>query len=1395
MTKLYPLRWLFTLLLFFSAVPLLLAATITVTSTADDGTGTLRQAVRDAVAGDVIRFAPSTNGTPIVLEDDRIVVNKSIQIIGNGMDQTILSGGSEVRIFSIDGSSTVQISKLTIRDGFAAIGGGVRVRANSTLRMESVIIRECAASGASATQGGGGIYNQGSVFLTRVMITDNTALGTNGSGGGILNGPGGFIQVALSFITNNQANRAGGGIEDASGGMDESVVGSSFITNNTALGTPGNGGAIHVGGIGNLRIAACTITGNVAASEGGGVWMGTGQLDVRQTTIDDNEAQGDDADEGGGGLYNDGGTMLVNPDTRVTNNRATGASGSGGGILNNFAVVSGTEGPDTIRGFLRLNDATVASNTAMRAGGGIEHAAGAGDGSIPLLLVYNSRVDSNVVMTSPGNGGGIHVGGNGMSNITRSSVSNNSAGAEGGGLWNGVGRMVVRNTVVDSNVALGDDASQGGGGLYNNGGTLIVNPGTRVTNNEASGTSGSGGGILNALATIGEEDFAGTLRVNDATIANNTAMRAGGGIEDASGAASAFFVYNARVDSNTVMTNPGNGGGIHIGGDGNSNITLGSVSGNTAGAEGGGLWNGIGTMTVRRVVIDGNVASGDDATQGGGGLYNDGGSLVINPNTRVSNNEATGTSGSGGGVLIASTTVDGVDFAGTLFVNDAVIVSNSAVRAGGGIEHASGEDGFFRIQNAVIDSNSVSANPGNGGGIHVGGTGNLAVRTSLVRANTASSEGGGIWGGLGTITINGGTIANNIASGTTSSEGGGGLYTDGGTLTVSGATLTGNLATSDVEGAAGSGGAILIATGGSLTLNNSTLTGNMANRAGGGIEDASGATGTTVITGSTIDGNTAMSAPGNGGGIHVGTDGDLSITGGTVSGNVAATEGGGLWNGTGTMTITGVTIDGNEASGDGAPGSIEGGGGIYNDGGSLELTSSTTLTNNSATGAAGSGGAILSAGDPDVLSTRSVVMNGGTIAANSAMRAGGGVEIVLGDFTSTDVTFDGNTAGAAPGNGGALHVTGTESNIDINGGSVINNTAANEGGGLWNMMGSTMEVTNVSIMDNTVFAATLGEDQLLAGGGVYNNGGDLNLNSSTVANNTVTTGDGTELAGAGGGIANAGTSGDFSSTTSTIAGNSALSGGGIANVSTAIITNTTITENTATIGGGVSQAVNPGGGASTAIFTIQGSILSGNSATTDPNISREDGTTASAGFNFFGTVENDDIVPNTGNGDIVGTDADLGMLMDNGGMTMTLKPNCGSPVIGAGNPGDNTPDQLGQSINGVRDIGSFEVQEACGSVVGQQQDTKSNSMAADSDQVEVYPNPVRGDRMNVTLPTRFEGDVTLRIMDASGRVRQMSTRQGGGTYQLQLSDYQNGSYILQAVSGEQVENVRFVVSK
>ncbi|MEZ6041529.1 MAG: hypothetical protein R3C20_13570 [Planctomycetaceae bacterium] len=164
-------------------------------------------------------------------------------------------------------------------------------------------------------------------------------------------------------------------------------------------------------------------------------------------------------------------------------------------------------------------------------------------------------------------------------------------------------------------------------------------------------------------------------------------------------------------------------------------------------------------------------------------------------------------------------------------------------------------------------------------------------------------------------------------------------------------------------------------------------------------------------------------------------------------------RGGGIFVGSGeSLVLDSVTITGNSAIG---PIGSDGGGGVYNDGGTLTISNSV-VSDNLATGVSGSGGGLFSAGGS------AIIMNS-IFQGNSANRAGGGIEVLNGDVSILDSDLSGNDvsggAGTAnPGNGGGLHITGGGM-VTITGGTVNGNTAANEGGGLWNHAASTLTVS------------------------------------------------------------------------------------------------------------------------------------------------------------------------------------------------------------------------------------------------------------------------------------------------------------------------------------------------
>lgn len=820
------------------------------------------------------------------------------------------------------------------------------------------------------------------------------------------------------------------------------------------------------------------------------------------------------------------------------------------------------------------------------------------------------------------------------------------------------------------------------------------------------------------------------------------------------------LLTEVTIDKNIVINGSGNENTI-ISGNGTTRvllITAGNVTLNnlttTDGStldSGGAISITGGTTMINNSIISDSQAMGILATQGGGGIYVTNGSLTLNAST-VTNNAAMGTSGSGGGILVGT--------GGSLTVNGSVISDNMANRAGGGIEVNAAAAVNISLNDTTLDGNTAGSNPGNGGGLHITGASNATITGGVVTDNTATSEGGGLWNGSGTMTITGTVITDNTASGAAADQGGGGIYNLSGTLNINAETQISN---NTADGAAGSGGGILNDVGGKLTINGAEITLNVSNRAGGGIEDNSGATGFVTMTDVTLNSNTTNNSPGNGGGLHVTGAGTVTITGGTVNDNEAGAEGGGLWNGTGTMTIEGTVISNNTASGAGAD---QGGGGIYNLSGMLNISGDAMISGNTANGAAGSGGGILN----DV--GGKVTIEDTEITANIATRAGGGIEdngLAAGFVTMNNVTLTLNNAGTSPGNGGAVHMTGLGNVTIIN--SIVSGNTAVQGGGLWNGTGM-MTVSGVHLMANTATGLTVTD----GGGGIFNNGGTLNVGASTLSANTAT-----GLFGQGGGIHVKG--GTAVITTSTLSGNTSLTnGGGIYNNGTLTLNANTLTLNSSLVnGGGIANE-----GSNT--INIKNTLVTGNTALIGADLFGNDGTITSGGFNLVAIVDGEAFVETED--DITGSislpiEISLSVLTEIEDGTPVHILSCPSPAANQGDPADTFGDQNGFAVFGdIRDIGAYEAQEDC-VTAGIEEFTANRSV--------VYPNPSNG-IFNVALASNYSSTVNISIYEiATGKlIKEMKA--DAMNIEVGMTGVATGTYVMQIVSDNSSETHKLVVN-
>jgi CSLREA domain-containing protein len=394
---------------------------------------------------------------------------------------------------------------------------------------------------------------------------------------------------------------------------------------------------------------------------------------------------------------------------------------------------------------------------------------------------------------------------------------------------------------------------------------------------------------------------------------------------------------------------------------------------------------------------------------------------------------------------------------------------------------------------------------------------------------------------------------------------------------------------------------------------------------------------------------------------------DLTISNGCLS-TVAPGAGAGILS-SGSLTLNDVTVRDNFVQ------NFEGGaagGGIFNSGGSLTLNDST-VTNNRAAGAmfgAAYGGGILSQ------SSAPVVINNSSISGNQAdgttqQGFGGGMYTSnTVNLTITNSHFDNNNIqGTAGGSAGAgLYIRGDttipSALATITACTFNNNTSsgANVNGVGLSIVTADQQFGRITVkLDRSTISGNSGSGSG-AGMQVFPDQGsiDLDVSGSTFSNNTAgATGGGVDLTTVGGEL----DSEIYSSfTNTTVSGNSGTIGGGFAvrsepgNV-TVDFQYCTLTNNTGSVRGGGLGDSSGGGG----FIYLERTVLAGNTAPAGTDIFAE---VFSIGYNHFGSASGMTIIGGL-NTHLTTGPAMLGPLQNNGGPTPTHLPDAGSPLVDA----------------------------------------------------------------------------------------------------------------------------------
>ncbi|MEM9061578.1 MAG: choice-of-anchor Q domain-containing protein [Pseudomonadota bacterium] len=907
--------------------------------------------------------------------------------------------------------------------------------------------------------GAGGIYNDGAATITNALIVANTpeaAFDVEGSyssgGGNVIDGPtrgfngsevfaltnsdgsgvladngGPVMTIALLAADTNPALDAG----DLPSGVTTDADGNARVFDQQSL---DNGGTVDAGAV-EVQVEAASLTvttlddvvdssdqlislreaissikdGTFEAGStitfdetlaDGTIFLGAGegQLDITTSltiagdidgdgtgdiTITANSADGlDDADsrvlviEGGGSVALDGLTIAGGELD------SGGLSGSGAGIF--LAGVTD----------LTLTNSTLSDNSAATGGG--------------LFVLNGSATLTNVAVegNDAGNGGGIYNRSAGELNLVDTTVSDNTASYDGGGLYN-LGTATLTNVTFDSNYTNGY-----GGGILNSAGTLTVTNGTFYDNDSESGGGGihnNSGATIDVISSTFTGNYGaaaggiasyGTATLTNVLVVANTpgetsevygAYTSGGGnvIDDVTGAFDATDVF-AAVNADGAGVLADNGGTVQtvalLGNASNPALDTGTLSGSVT------------------TDANGNAREVDLASVNNGGTVDAGAVEAIEISSLI--------------VTTAEDVVDDSD--GVTSLREAIAFANSATDADGDGDDIDtitfdatvfdGEtDDIIRLtqgQIEITDAVIINGDLDDDGTIDVTISGD--ANADDLDADGLTIAGGGT--GITDIDQSGGTRSDNSRIFNVTE-------TDSAT-TLNGLALTGGYST-DGEG----GGAIRSAS--DLTLSGVNISGNSSDRIGGGAY----ARASITVTDSVISGNSTTGNVGEGGGVGAYLYLNISnseFTGNSTTGN--SSDGGGAL-AQRDLTITDSTFSDNFTLG------TFGRGGAAASFGSV-IAINSTFNDNFTTGDVGRGGAV-SSFDP-------MTIVNSTLTGNSTFGddAGGGALYNVFGGTITNSTFTGNSVAGEGSLGGAIF--SLDEDLSIANSIVLGNVNAQE---------------------------------------------------------------------------------------------------------------------------------------------------------------------------------------------------------------------------------------------------------------------------------------------------------------------------------------------------------------
>ena len=963
-----------------------------------------------------------------------ITINKDITIDGKGHTIDAKNLG---RIFSIGEGFTVTLTNATLINGKADKGGAIYNDGSLTLS-------DVKLSDNAADSYGGAVFNNGELVVSDSVFDSNDIVNRGSAsvdygGAAIYNWYDGVLTVSGSNFTNNIKNYKNG--DNLVGAIttigNATVSGSNFVNNSGRW-----GGAISTAGylIAGDDVNTLTVSGSTFKENGGlygaGIFVAGSDFTVSDCVFDKNSAFG----KGNMTPNNNNGAAIVVTDTGKD---ITGII-TDSNFTNNKAHFSGAV--DICEGKITIKNSIFVNNSAEYCAGAI-----AVDSQInkPAVEIINSKFDSN----SAEYGGAIYNYYN--LTVVDSTFTNNSkdtiynfrvANLDLGiktftDLQNAIG--LVRGTLtLDSDIAMTDDeAANFKDGVAINKNIRIDGKGHTISAEDLGRIFSIGEGftvtLTNATLINGKADKGGaiyndgSLTLSDVKLSDNAADSYGG----------AVFNNGELVVSDSVF-------------DSNDIVNRGSASVDYGGAAIYNWYDGVLTVSGSNFTNNiKNYKNGDNLV----------GAITTIGNATVSGSNFVNNSGRWGGA-ISATGAELRKNSSTLTVSNTIFKDNSALYAGAVYIWGSN----YNIADCVFDNNTafgkgnMTPNNNNGGAL---------VVSQVSRFNEPI-----------TGTISGSKFTNNKA------QYGGAAYFNKGFVTITDSVFENNVATAE-------GGAVdfshasvkdLV-----VSINNSSFVGNKAPVAGAIFTNVD-----SKITNSNFTKNTAS----KGGAVLNENGAKLTVDNSTFKDNAADSYGGAVFN-NGELVVSDSVFDSNDIVNRGSAGVDYGGAAIYNwENAKLDISKSN-FTNNIKNYVNGDrlvgavttignatisdsyfvnnsgrwGGALAATGGVSGSAINTIDVDGTKFVNNTALY-GGAMFVWASNYTISNSVFDNNSAfgkgDMSPNNnnGGALVVT--QDNIPVSG-KIVNsnftNNKAQYGGAAWINEG-TVDIDGSNFINNTATA-------------------------------------------------------------------------------------------------------------------------------------------------------------------------------------------------------------------------------------------------------------------------------------------------------------------------------------